>query len=42
LAEDSIILLYDERLGPVINLLTITLDLVLRLEVFRDKPRWKD
>lgn len=42
LAEDSILLLYDENVAKIQKLPTISLDLILRLEVIRDKPRWKD
>jgi len=40
LSDDSIILLYDDKLGPLQKLPTISIDLVLKLEVVRDKPRW--
>ena len=42
LSDDSIILRYDDKLGPLQKLPTISIDLVLKLEVVRDKPRWKD
>jgi hypothetical protein len=42
LSKDSIILLYDEKFGPAQNLPVVSLDLVLKLEVFRGKPGWRD
>lgn len=41
LSDDSIILFYDDKLGPSQKLPTISIDLVLKLEVVRDKPSWK-
>ena len=41
LSEDSIILLYDDKIGQLQNLPTISVDLILKLEVIRDAPRWR-
>lgn len=37
---DTIILLYDDKLGIMKKLPTIFMDLVLKLEVIRETPRW--
>ena len=42
LSNDSIILLYDDKVGYLQSLPTISIDLILKLEVIREKPRWKD
>jgi hypothetical protein len=42
LTDDSIILLYDDNLGTTQKIPTISFDYVFKLEVFREKPRWRD
>jgi RNase adaptor protein for sRNA GlmZ degradation len=41
LSDDSIILLYDDKVGQLQSLPTISVDLILKLEVIRDVPRWR-
>jgi hypothetical protein len=42
LSNDSIILLYDDKVGQLQSLPTISVDLILKLEVIRDVPRWRE
>jgi hypothetical protein len=42
LTDDSIILLYNDNLGPIQRLPSISFDYVFKLEVIREKPRWRD
>jgi len=42
LKDDSIILLYDDKYGQLQGLPTISFDMILKLEVMRGTPRWKD
>ena len=39
LSDDAIILLYDDKIGHLQSLPTISVDLILKLEVIRDVPR---
>jgi archaellum biogenesis ATPase FlaH len=41
LKEDSIVLLYDDKVGQLQSLPTVSIDLILKYEVIREKPRWK-
>ena len=41
LKDDSIILLYDDKIGRLQSLPTMSIDLILRLEVIRETPRWR-
>jgi hypothetical protein len=41
LSDDSIILLYDDKIGQLQSLPTVSVDLILKLEVIRDAPRWR-
>ena len=40
--NDTIILLYDDKLGSMKKLPSIFADLILKLEVIREEPEWKD
>jgi len=42
LKEDSIILLYDDKFGQLQSLPTMSIDLILKYEVIRKKPGWKE
>ncbi len=42
LKEDSIILLYDDKFGELRGLPTVSVDLIMKLEVIRDKNKWVD
>jgi hypothetical protein len=42
LKDDSVILLYDDNLGHTQKIPAISFDYVLKLEVIREKPRWRD
>jgi len=42
LSDDSIILLYDDKVGELQNLPTLSVDLILKLEIIRDVPHWRD
>jgi archaellum biogenesis ATPase FlaH len=39
---DAIILVYDDRLGSMKKLPTMFTDAILKLEVIKEKPEWKD
>jgi hypothetical protein len=39
---DAIILVYDDRLGYMKKLPTMFTDAILKLEVIKEKPEWKD
>jgi hypothetical protein len=41
LKEDSLILMYDDKFGELQSLPTVSIDLILKYEVIRGKPRWK-
>ncbi|MEF8848967.1 MAG: hypothetical protein V5A68_07540 [Candidatus Thermoplasmatota archaeon] len=41
LNEDSIILLYNNRMGLIKNLPVMNVDLILKLEVIKEKVNWK-
>lgn len=41
LKDDSIILLYDDKVGRLQRLPTMSIDLVLKYEVIREVPRWR-
>jgi hypothetical protein len=41
LKEDCIIFLYDDKVGQLQSLPTMSVDLILKLEAIRDVPRWK-
>jgi len=42
LKEDSIIFLYDDKYGELRDLPSISVDLIMKLEVIRDKTKWRD
>ena len=42
LKDDSIVLLYDDKIGGLQSLPTVSIDLILKLEVIRESPRWRD
>ena len=42
LNEDSIILLYDDKMGSLTGLPVMSVDLILKLEVIREKVKWID
>ena len=42
LKEDSIILLYDDKFGELRSLPTVSVDLIMKLEVIRDTTKWRD
>jgi hypothetical protein len=39
---EAIILVYDDRLGSMKKLPTMFTDAILKLEVIKEKPEWKD
>lgn len=42
LKDDSIILLYDDKIGRLQSLPTMSVDLILKYEVIRGTPRWRE
>ena len=42
IARDTIILLYNDKLGPMKKLPTMFTDTIIKLEVIKEKPGWKD
>lgn len=42
LMQDTFILLYDSKLGSMQNLPKFSVDLILKVEIAKDMPRWKD
>jgi len=42
-SHDAIILLYDDRMmGPMKKLPTMFTDMIIKLEIIKEKPEWKD
>jgi len=39
---DTIILLYDDKMGSMKKLPTVFTDAIMKLEVIKEKPEWKD
>ena len=42
IARDAIILLYDDRMGSMKKLPTMFTDAIMKIEVIKEKPEWKD
>ena len=42
LKEDSIIFLYDDKFGELRGLPSVSVDLIMKLEVIREKTKWRD
>jgi len=42
ITRDAIIIVYDDKMGSMKKLPTIFADSILKLEVIREKPEWKD
>ena len=42
ITRDAIILLYDDRMGSMKKLPTMFTDAIMKLEVIKEKPEWKD
>jgi hypothetical protein len=42
ITNDAIILLYDDRMGSMKKLPTMFTDAIMKLEVIKEKPEWKD
>ena len=42
ITNDTIILLYDDKMGSMKKLPTLFTDLILRLEVIREQVEWRD
>lgn len=40
--QDTFILLYDTKLGVMQNLPKFTVDLILKIEILKEEPRWRD
>jgi len=40
--QDTFMLFYDTKLGIMQNLPKFSTDLILKIEILKDKPRWKD
>ena len=40
--NDTIILLYDDKMGPMKKLPTLFIDIIIKLEVIREKIKWRD
>jgi hypothetical protein len=42
IARDTIILVYDDKMGSMKKLPTMFTDVIMKLEVIKEKPEWKD
>ncbi|DAC73073.1 MAG TPA: hypothetical protein DSN98_01905 [Thermoplasmata archaeon] len=42
ITRDAIILLYDDKMGSMKTLPTLFTDTIMKLEVIKEKPEWKD
>ncbi len=40
--RDIIIILYDDKIGSMKKLPTMFTDVIMKLEVIKEKPEWKD
>ena len=42
ITRDVIIILYDDKIGSMKKLPTMFTDVIMKLEVIKEKPEWKD